>query len=180
MSQRSVYLTLFHFAKGIYSLMAREQGRSCHFLTVLHQLHMEVMVPSAEPQQVDGEVRDIRDALARPRGRPKARDISNATVGAATANKPVGMIISCELRDGSHDLSSCPDQDIVLGARIANADVIPGCGQRKGPLCFGDGHQRRTCPCRRQLQARRDEDELPSEDPESFDSKASRWIDHLQ
>jgi hypothetical protein len=41
------------------------------------------------------------------------------------------MIVSCELFDGSHDLSSFPDPDIVLGARIANGDVIPGSGERK-------------------------------------------------
>jgi hypothetical protein len=40
---------------------------------------MEMMVPSAAPQQADGEVQDIRDALARPRGRPKTREIPNAT-----------------------------------------------------------------------------------------------------
>jgi hypothetical protein len=165
MSQRSVYLTLFHFAKGICSLAAREHGRSCHFLTVLHHLRMEMMVPS-EPQQADGEVQDIRDALARPRGRPKTREIPNASVRAANANTAGGMIISCELCDESHDLSSCPDHDIVLGARIANADVIPGWSQRTCPLCFGYDHQRRTCPCRRRLRARRDEEESPPEDAE--------------
>jgi hypothetical protein len=59
---------------------------------------MEMMVPSAEPQQANGEVQDIRDALTRHRGRPKTREIPNATVRAAKPNKAVAMIISCELR----------------------------------------------------------------------------------
>jgi hypothetical protein len=104
MSQRSVYLMLFHFAKGICGLAAREHGRSCHFLTVLQKLCIEMMVSSAEPQQADGEVQDIRHALPRPSGRPKTREIPNTTVHAAKANKAVAMIISCELYDGSHDL----------------------------------------------------------------------------
>jgi hypothetical protein len=70
---------------------------------------MEMMVSSAEPQQADGEVQDIRNALARPRGRPKTREIPNATVRAVKANKAVAIIISCELCDVSHDLSSCSD-----------------------------------------------------------------------
>jgi hypothetical protein len=55
---------------------------------------MEMMVRAAEPEQADGEVQDIRDALIRPRGRRKTCDISHATVCAAKANKTVGMIIS--------------------------------------------------------------------------------------
>jgi hypothetical protein len=72
----------------------------------LHELRMEMMIPSAEPPQADGEVQDISDALARPRGRPKTRAIPNAAVPAAKANEAVAM---------SHD----QDQDIVLFARIA-------------------------------------------------------------
>jgi hypothetical protein len=124
--KRSVDLTLFHFAKAICSLAAREHARSCRLLTVLHQLCTEMMVPPAEPEQADGDVQDIRNALARARGRSKTGEIPNATVRAAKATKAVGMMISCESCDGSHDLSSCPYQNLVLGARIANADVIPG------------------------------------------------------
>jgi hypothetical protein len=84
-----------------------------------------MMVPATEPEQANGEVHEIRFALARPRGRPKTREIPDASVRAAKANKAVRIIISCELCDGYQDLSSCPDQDIVLGAPI----VIPGSGQ---------------------------------------------------
>jgi hypothetical protein len=128
--QRSVYLTPFHFAKGISSLAARKHARSCQFLTILHQLRIEMMVPAAEPEQADGEVRNFCDALARSRGRSKTCEIPDATLRAAKAIKAVAMIVLCELCDGSHDLSSCPDQDIVLGARIANANAIPWSGQR--------------------------------------------------
>jgi hypothetical protein len=76
------------------------------------------------------------------------------------------LAVFTQMPDAVHDLSSCPDQDIVLGARIASADVISGSGQRKCPLSFGDVHRRRTGPCRRQLQAGRDEEESPPEDAE--------------
>jgi hypothetical protein len=92
------------------------------------------------------------------------------------ANKTVGMIISLELCDGAHHRSSCPDQDIALGACIANANVSPGSGQRKRPLFFGYGHQRRTRSCCRHLQAGCDEEEHPPEDAEKFDFKAKETL----
>jgi hypothetical protein len=48
---------------------------------------MEMMDRAAEPEQADGEVQDIRDALIRPRGRRKTRDIPHATVCAAKPTK---------------------------------------------------------------------------------------------
>jgi hypothetical protein len=39
------------------------------------------------------------------------------------------MIISCDLCDGAHELSRCPDIDIVLGARVQNGPLIPKQGR---------------------------------------------------
>jgi hypothetical protein len=83
---------------------------------------MRHVPPVGTRQCIGGEA---KGALARPRGRTKTRAIPNATERATKANKAVGMVISCELCEGSHDLSSCPDQDIVVGAHIANMDVVP-------------------------------------------------------
>jgi hypothetical protein len=164
MSTRNTYLTLFHFAKGICGMAARDHERSCRLLRVVHELRAEITTPSGEAGGPDEQVRDIQDAVARRRGRPKKREIPNATVRAAKTRKGVEIIISCDLCDGADELSRCPDIDIVLDARVQNGPLIPETGQRKCGLCWGYGHQKRTCPCRWELKTRKDEQGPPIED----------------
>jgi hypothetical protein len=145
MSTRSAYLTLFHFAKGICGMAARDHERSCRLPRVLQELRAEMTTLLVEAGEPNEHVRDISDAVARRRGRPKKREIPNATMRAAKTRKGAEMIISCDLCDGAYELNRCLDIDIVLGARVQNGPLIPETGQRKCGLCWGYGHQKRTC-----------------------------------
>jgi hypothetical protein len=109
MSTRSTYLTLFHFAKGIYGTAARDYEQSCRLLRVLHELRAEMTTPLVEAGERDEHVQDIQNAVARRRGRPKKREIPNSTVRAAKPRTGAEMILSCDLCDGAHELSRCQD-----------------------------------------------------------------------
>jgi hypothetical protein len=87
MSARSACLTLFHFAKGICGMAARGHERSCRLLRVLHELRAEMTTPLVEAGEHDEQVRYIQDAVARRRGRPKKREIPNATLRGAKTRK---------------------------------------------------------------------------------------------
>jgi hypothetical protein len=56
MSTRSAYLALFHFAKGIYGMAARDHERSCRLLRVLHELRPEMTIPLVEAREPDKQV----------------------------------------------------------------------------------------------------------------------------
>jgi hypothetical protein len=58
-STRSAYLTLFHFAKGICGMAARDHEWSCCLLRVLHELRTEMTTPLVEAGEPDEHVRDI-------------------------------------------------------------------------------------------------------------------------
>jgi hypothetical protein len=77
---------------------------------------------------------------------------SGAAVISPLSSRLTELILECDLCEASHLLEACPYSHIVLGARLANGPIIPESGQRKCGLCWGSGHQKRTCPCRRELQ----------------------------
>jgi hypothetical protein len=171
MSQRSAYLTLFHFAKTLCSSASRDTAGSCALFSRLNELHMELVevsipVPVPEIGQ-EAPIGDVQDAVPRSRGRPKKRQIPNHTVRAAKRRKGTELILECDLCEASHLLEACRYYHIVMGARLANGPIFPIPGQRKCALCWGYGHQKRTCPCRRELQAllqmhqHQDEEEEP-------------------
>jgi hypothetical protein len=119
-STRSAYLTLFHFVKGICGMTTRDHERSYRLLKVFHELRAEITTPLVEAEELDEQVRDIQDAVARRRGRLKKREIPNATVPAAKTRKGTEMFISCDLCDGAHELSrvrmltSCSAQEAKM------------------------------------------------------------------
>jgi hypothetical protein len=155
MSQRSAYLTLFHFAKSVCTIASRDLHRTADVLRMLNAMRMNMMqVAPPVPPGVRQEalIATVHDAPPRVRGRPKNRQIPNAVVRAAKVRHGTELIVTCDLCEDVHELEKCPFYHLVLAARLANGPIVPRAGQRKCPVCWGYGHQRRTCPCRREAQ----------------------------
>jgi hypothetical protein len=77
------------------------------------------------------------------------------------------LIFACDLCAASHLLEACPHCYIIAGHRLANGLIIPQPGQRKCGVHWASEHQKRTCHCRRELEAlaqtKKDEEEEDSE-----------------
>jgi hypothetical protein len=156
-SNRNAYLTLFHFGKWI-----------CLLLPALQDLRMEMMTALSGAPNSEQDIRDVRDALARPRCRSKKRQLPNDTVRKAKINKHAEMIMCCDLCESSHQLVKCPHYDLVLWRRLNNSRVVPATVQRKRSLCGGSGHQNRKRPCRPELKTRCHQQEASLEDDVEF------------
>jgi hypothetical protein len=135
--------------------MTRNAARSMRFLRSLNDARvgmMEVAGPTvAQDMRGQDGIPAVHDALPRFRGRSKKRQIPNATVRSAEACHRKELIMTCDLCGKGHQLENCPYSHLVLAARLANGQMVSRVGQRKCPLCWGYGQQRRTCPCLREL-----------------------------
>jgi hypothetical protein len=150
------YLSLFHFAKSVCSMAAHDHQHSARLRATLNEARagmMHMADPVSEPGIGEQPIiPTVHDALARYRGRPKKRAIPTATVRAGKARHGTSLIIICDLCHAAHELAACPYYYLLARTRAGNISVVPETGQRKCPLCWGYGHQKRTCPCRRQVE----------------------------
>jgi hypothetical protein len=157
MCHRSAYRTLFHFAKSLCRSASRGIERSCALFRRLNELRLElvgVSIPVSVPEiGQDDPIGDVRNAVPRSRWHQKTRQIPNCTLRAAKLRKGTDLILACDFCEPLRLLDACPSYHIIAGVRLTNGPLIPLSRQRKCDLCCPYGHQKGTCPSRRELQA---------------------------
>jgi hypothetical protein len=164
MSERNVYLTVWHFAKGVSSLASRSVEKAEWFMLQLQVIRERLLADEPlVPEEHEGFTRDVQDAQARTKGRPSRQQVA-ANVTRSAQNRIRGPeITACPICDEAHAIADCEYFAEVAEVREANSEIErPGAAKRCA-VCLAWGHTKRTCEHRIRakeiISAQKDEDE---------------------
>ena len=152
--QKERYLTLFHLAKSLASVASRSLDVSLRIREDLQgMLNTLLNIPETAsgavsrapsddegdivPPQPQMEIVEVRDAVSRPRGRPKRQE---------TAAERFHGHHQCILCGERHQITECTRYEAFAAAVQHNQEEVQDEAHHRCGICSGIGHNRKTCP----------------------------------
>jgi hypothetical protein len=168
LSQKNVYLTLHHFAKGICSLGARSTEMAVHTMTRMKELREELFGGNG-PAAVAGPagIAGLGDAPGRPRGRPTKNQIASGAAFRVREKTGGRELEVCPLCADPHNLEDCPWFRHIVKVRELNSHEAGLPGQRRCRVCLQFGHIPKTCPVVAEIRYAIEEEEEAETETES-------------
>ena len=139
---RIYYLRLFHAGKTLSSLASRNKQTALQVLKLFNDttnelLNVNLLAQEPESSETNLKQRDVMDAIARAKGRPKKR---------LKYNLDRRGVHKCRICDRAHETCQCKYYDQLLSIMNKHEDYDGD--QRRCGLCTEPGHNNRTCPLR--------------------------------
>ena len=162
MKRKKRYLTLYHLAKCVVSIASRDSRNSSKLFAELSSIKRDLLaLPSTEVTEVKeftedseaeeiipeesvihetAEIVDVIDSAGRRRGRKK-KSMNEQRRKLRRATKE-----TCQLCGQAHDLTKCHRYRDFRTAITHNQNQPDEEGKRRCRMCFGIGHNTKTCP----------------------------------
>ena len=156
------YLRLYHLAKSVVSIASRDADASSRLFTELSgirkhllslpitdsvmgkEFHEEIEDPHTEeapdPPREDQTVIDVMDAAGRRRGRKKKSVNEQRKKLRRTRDQ------TCQLCGAKHEITRCTRYRDFRAAITHNQELPNQEGKHRCRICFGFGHNSKTCP----------------------------------
>lgn len=162
MKRKKRYLTLYHLAKCVVSIASRDSRNSSKLFAELSSIKRDLLaLPSTELTEVKeftedseaeeiipeesvihetAEIVDVIDSAGRRRGRKK-KSMNEQRRKLRRSTKE-----TCQLCGQAHDLAKCHRFRDFRTAITHNQNQPDEEGKRRCRMCFGIGHNTKTCP----------------------------------